>query len=40
MKPRDEFFSRAERFALGIDDESGRRYASFPVTRRHRHPGY
>jgi hypothetical protein len=31
MKPRDEFFSRAERYSLGVDDESGRRYASFPV---------
>jgi hypothetical protein len=31
MKPRDEFFSRAERYSLGVDDESGRFYASFPV---------
>lgn len=32
MKPRDEFFSRTERYSLGVDDESGRRYASFPVS--------
>jgi hypothetical protein len=31
MKPRDEFFSREERYSLGVDEESGRRYASFPV---------
>jgi hypothetical protein len=31
MKPRGEFFSRAERYALGFDEEAGRFYASFPV---------
>ena len=31
MKPRDEFFSRVERYSLGVDEESGRLYASFPV---------
>ena len=31
MKPRDEFFSRAERYALGVDEETGSFYASFPV---------
>jgi hypothetical protein len=31
MKPRDEYFSREERYALGVDEESGRFYASFPV---------
>ena len=31
MKPRGEFFSRAERYSLGVDEESGRLYASFPV---------
>lgn len=32
MKPRDEFFSRADRYSLGIDDESGRHFASLPVS--------
>lgn len=32
MKPRDEFFSRAERYSLGTDEESGRRFASLPVS--------
>jgi hypothetical protein len=27
MRPRDGFFSRAERNALGVDDGSGRVYA-------------
>jgi hypothetical protein len=31
MRPRDEFFSRAERYSLGVDEETGRPYASFPV---------
>jgi hypothetical protein len=31
MKPRDEFFSRADRYSLGVEEESGRLYASFPV---------
>lgn len=31
MKPRDEFFSRADRYSLGVDEETGRHYASFPV---------
>jgi hypothetical protein len=31
MKPRDEYFSREERYSLGVDEESGRFYASFPV---------
>ena len=31
MKPRDEFFSRTDRYSLGIDDDSGRRYLSIPV---------
>ena len=32
LKPRDEFFSRENRYALGIDELSGRRYVSLPVT--------
>jgi len=32
MKPRDEFFDRAERYSLGVDEDSGRHYASFPVS--------
>lgn len=32
MKPRDEFFDRANRYSLGIDDESGRFYLSLPVS--------
>lgn len=31
MKPRDEFLSRPTRYALGVDEESGRLYAFFPV---------
>ena len=31
MKPRDEFFSRADRYSLGVDEETDRYYASFPV---------
>ena len=31
MRTRDEFFSWAGHFSLGVDDESGRLYASFPV---------
>ena len=31
MKPRDEFFSRENRYSLGVDESSGRHYASFPV---------
>ncbi|WP_297372184.1 hypothetical protein [Cryobacterium sp.] len=31
MKPRDEYFSREDRYSLGVDEESGRTYASFPV---------
>jgi len=32
MKPRDEYFSREQRYSLGIDDDSGRRYVSIPVS--------
>ena len=32
MKPRDAFFSPEDRYALGRDDDSGRFYASFPVS--------
>jgi len=32
MKARDQYYSRADRFSLGVDDESGRPYVSFPVT--------
>ncbi len=32
MKPRDEFFSPEHRYSLGVDDESGRHFASLPVT--------
>jgi NAD(P)-dependent dehydrogenase (short-subunit alcohol dehydrogenase family) len=32
MKPVDEYFSREERFSLGVDDASGQHYLSFPVT--------
>jgi hypothetical protein len=31
VKPRDDYFSRDDRFSLGVDEESGRYYASFPV---------
>jgi len=32
MKFRDEFFSREDRYSLGVEEESGRYYASFPVS--------
>ncbi len=32
MKPRDEFFSREDRYSLGIDEDSGRHFASLPVS--------
>ena len=32
MKPHDEYFSRENRYSLGIDLESKRRYASLPVS--------
>lgn len=32
MNPRDEYVSREERFSLGVDADSGERYASFPVS--------
>jgi hypothetical protein len=32
LKPRDEFYSRENMYALGIDELSGRHYASLPVT--------
>ena len=32
LEPRDEFFSRENLYSLGIDEVSGRRYASLPVT--------
>lgn len=32
MRPRDEFFSREHRYALGVDEESGRHFASLPVS--------
>jgi len=32
VKPSNEFFSRELRFALGTDEVTGMRYASFPVT--------
>jgi hypothetical protein len=32
LTPRDEFVSREDRYSLGTDEVSGRRYASFPVT--------
>ena len=32
LKPRDEFFSRENLYALGVDELSGRHYASLPVT--------
>ncbi|MDP9028206.1 MAG: hypothetical protein M3N46_11780 [Actinomycetota bacterium] len=31
MNPQDEYFSREHRYALGVDRESGRHYASIPV---------
>ena len=32
MKFEDTFFSRVERYAIGIEKESGRHYLSIPVT--------
>lgn len=32
LKPRDEFFSRENRYSLGVDELSGRHYASLPVS--------
>jgi hypothetical protein len=32
LKPRDEYFSRENLYSLGIDELSGRHYASLPVT--------
>lgn len=32
MRFRDEFVSREERYALGIEEVSGRHYASIPVS--------
>jgi hypothetical protein len=32
LKPRDEYSSRENRYSLGVDELSGRRYASVPVT--------
>lgn len=32
MKPRDEFFSREDRYSLGVDAETGRHYLSVPVS--------
>ena len=32
MKTRDEYFSPDHRYSLGIDDDSGRYYASLPVS--------
>ena len=32
MKPQDAFFSREERYSLGTDLETGRHYASLPVS--------
>lgn len=32
MEPRDEFFSRENRYSLGVDEDSGSHYASFPVS--------
>jgi hypothetical protein len=32
LKPSEEFFSRENRFSLGLDEASGRHYAEFPVT--------
>ena len=34
LKPRDEFTSRENRYSLGVDELSGRHYASIPVTIR------
>ena len=32
LKPRDEFTSREHLYSLGVDELSGRHYASLPVT--------
>jgi len=32
MRPRDTYVSRDERFSLGIDEDSGTPYLSFPVS--------
>jgi len=32
MQPNDEFFDRENRYSLGVDEESGRHYASIPVS--------
>lgn len=32
LKPRNKFFSRENRYWLGVDELSGRHYASLPVT--------
>jgi hypothetical protein len=32
LKPRDEFTSRENLYSLGVDELSGRHYASLPVT--------
>jgi hypothetical protein len=32
LKARDEFSSRENRYTLGVDELSGRHYASLPVT--------
>lgn len=32
MNPHDEYFSRENHYSLGIDRDSGKRYASFPVS--------
>ena len=34
MLPNDELVNSAERFSLGVDQESGRRYISIPVANR------
>lgn len=34
MKPQDAFFSREDRYSLGLDLESNRHYASLPVSNR------
>ena len=32
MRPQDAFFSREDRYSLGIDLDSGRHFASVPVS--------
>ncbi len=32
MNPHDEFISTEHRYSLGVDRQSGRRYASIPVS--------